>query len=324
MKILKTIILILTLVIFKIGFCQDSSDQNKYKSDTLKSDKGEIKSIIDYRNGEEIYKETNEYYNHIKNLLYTKEIKINNKISEKRAYSFQDNAKYILKTYHSNGKLNATGKIDDELKEGKWNYYDDKGKLINTEKYKNGLTKNDKLFDAVIVLKNQDSLHVKVKKIESTKHALTKIRFWEGSIRKIYYASQIKALLTQNKKFQSVKLDKLPNLTYPNTILLEAIITGKLQLYKIIANRVGINPNPYGSEIRRMVFYYIKKENSNIAIQAVRKNISSISTVITTHPNKKEIIDYLKDRPDIIEKINSKEFKLKNDITEIVKLYNSQ
>src|ERR1035437_322539 len=37
--------------------------------------------------------------------------------------------------YYENGKVKIAGEYKDDEKSGTWNYYDEKGKLIKTEKY---------------------------------------------------------------------------------------------------------------------------------------------------------------------------------------------
>jgi antitoxin component YwqK of YwqJK toxin-antitoxin module len=45
----------------------------------------------------------------------------------------------VYKDYHPNGQLFRTGAFDDVgKKEGKWLYYDEHGKLLQDENYKNG------------------------------------------------------------------------------------------------------------------------------------------------------------------------------------------
>jgi hypothetical protein len=40
--------------------------------------------------------------------------------------------------YYENGKVKVSGEYKDDEKSGVWSYYDEKGKLINTEKYVGG------------------------------------------------------------------------------------------------------------------------------------------------------------------------------------------
>jgi antitoxin component YwqK of YwqJK toxin-antitoxin module len=44
----------------------------------------------------------------------------------------------VVKNFHQNGKLASTGKQYGDRKESKWFYYDEKGKKIKTEVWKQG------------------------------------------------------------------------------------------------------------------------------------------------------------------------------------------
>lgn len=57
----------------------------------------------------------------------------------KRSVYYEDGKMRVYSEFYSNGQVSLTGKYDaNEQKQGKWKYYDEKGTLTQTVKYKNG------------------------------------------------------------------------------------------------------------------------------------------------------------------------------------------
>jgi antitoxin component YwqK of YwqJK toxin-antitoxin module len=53
----------------------------------------------------------------------------------------QKHGPYYL--YFENGKLQISGSYNADQKDGEWKYYDDKGKLLKIENYKNGVLQEE-------------------------------------------------------------------------------------------------------------------------------------------------------------------------------------
>ena len=51
----------------------------------------------------------------------------------------KNRANKMIKSYHANGVLEAKGKLKNSMPDGEWKYYDEKGRLIETITYKEGI-----------------------------------------------------------------------------------------------------------------------------------------------------------------------------------------
>jgi antitoxin component YwqK of YwqJK toxin-antitoxin module len=70
----------------------------------------------------------------------------------RQVYTFGGDASAAEKTeqkhgpyymYFENGKLQISGSYNADQKDGEWKYYDDKGKLLKIENYKNGVLQEE-------------------------------------------------------------------------------------------------------------------------------------------------------------------------------------
>jgi hypothetical protein len=154
------LLLYFTLILFTISTsisAQDSTYTKLWENGTKKEEgkfhnskkngvwnswnqKGELTETSEYLSGEILTKESNEYYEHTKNLLFNKLIlDSSDNLLEKREYKYQDNNTYYVIFFNEKGIEKSSGKISSNLKEGKWNFYDENGTLKETRKFKNDI-----------------------------------------------------------------------------------------------------------------------------------------------------------------------------------------
>jgi len=154
------LLLYFTLILFTISTsisAQDSTYTKLWENGTKKEEgkfhnskkngvwnswnqKGELTETSEYLSGEILTKESNEYYEHTKNLLFNKLIlDSSDNLLEKREYKYQDNNTYYVIFFNEKGIEKSSGKISSNLKEGKWNFYDENGNLKETRKFKNDI-----------------------------------------------------------------------------------------------------------------------------------------------------------------------------------------
>lgn len=174
---------------------------------------------------------------------------------------------------------------------------------------------------AIIYFRNGTEL----KGLASITDSGSKIRFKKAEkAKKIIYDSQKvdKIVIRENDKDVLYQYKIIKNKKKP--LLLEPIKEGKVTLYKIVNQ--GYNPsvytgNGYGSggwsngNYYSISSYYVSKDNGNIVIHLGEKG------TIFTKNFKKAASEYFNDCSELVEKIQSKEFR-KRDIVEIVEYYN--
>jgi antitoxin component YwqK of YwqJK toxin-antitoxin module len=139
-----------------LSIAQDSTSIKKWPNDTKKeqgqflnmkkqgkwkhwNQKGELILVQEYKLDSLQKKTTKEYYEHTKNLLFTtKTYNSSNKLIELREYNYRDNNTYTVTNY-KNGIKTSTGKIKNNLRQGRWKYYNENHNLISEENFKNDI-----------------------------------------------------------------------------------------------------------------------------------------------------------------------------------------
>ena len=184
----------LILALFSVGliYSQDSTHVEKWGNGVLKiegkylgekkqgawkrwNDKGELVEMSEFDQGNLMLKTVNEYYSHTENLLYEKRIfKINNKLLEKRLYSFQNNKRYTLINYYDNGKVKSTGQILNDQKNGKWITYDEDGAVLSKNRFKEGIHMNNPNDQIIKAAEKEKERELKVKKDSVEKEVINK------------------------------------------------------------------------------------------------------------------------------------------------------
>lgn len=100
---------------------------------------GHIVDSIIYYDGREVFKAKTSYYETVKmNKVFEKQIYQNGFLS--KTYSYETTGKsFEIKNYYKSGKVESGGMIRRGKRVGRWNFYNEKGRVLRIEKYKKGL-----------------------------------------------------------------------------------------------------------------------------------------------------------------------------------------
>ena len=176
------------------------------------------------------------------------------------------------------------------------------------------------LYEVSIIKMNGDTIKGKMRAINPEATFSTYEKFWINNKKVKYHPSDIRSFSSQGFRFESVKLKRIPNITFKDVVFVKRIIDGLMILYIIEDNKVAIGLN--NLKTKCVVYYYIRKQSDNSALLAYKEKCpTDLISVISQPSNYKEFCNYFSDNPSVKKKIENKEFRRK-DIYDIVNEYN--
>ncbi|MGI8893458.1 MAG: hypothetical protein ACR2GN_08355 [Bacteroidia bacterium] len=123
------------LFIFQKKWYLKHFKENYYECEVILKDlRDRVVEKITFKDGRELNRIINEYYSlKKKNKIYRQWIYMDEELTERKTFLFEDEDTYHSLMFYPDNSIKSKGNIKNNLKNGKWKYYDNKGKLVKKE-----------------------------------------------------------------------------------------------------------------------------------------------------------------------------------------------